>query len=142
LDGDFPSAVALLVPQIEHFVRVQLKQAGVHTLVTDDKGVETEKGLTALLDDAKSVEVFGADFRFTLKAVLTAHEGPNLRNNIAHGLASDSDLYSHSVVYVWWLALRTVMLPWAPRPDAAEPADTAEVPDDPSEHVDATASAP
>jgi hypothetical protein len=43
LDGDFVSAICVLVPQIEHAVRVQLKQAGAHTLVTDERGVETER---------------------------------------------------------------------------------------------------
>ena len=113
LDGDFVSAVCVLVPQIEHLVRVQLKQVGAHTLVTDERGVETEKGLGALLDDQKSIEVLGVDLRFELKALLTASQGPNLRNVIAHGLASDGHLMGHSVVYAWWLAVRMTVLSWA-----------------------------
>jgi hypothetical protein len=113
LDGDFVSAVCVLVPQIEHVVRVQLKQAGAHTLVTDERGVETEKGLSALLDDQKSIEVLGADLRFELKALFTASHGPNLRNVIAHGLASDAHLMGHSSIYAWWLAVWMAVLPWA-----------------------------
>lgn len=117
LDGDFVSAVCVLVPQIEQLVRVHLNQAGAHTLVTDDRGVETEKGLTALLDDQKSIEVLGVDLRFELKALFTASQGPNLRNVIAHGLASDGHLMGHSAVYAWWLALRMTVLSWATKQD-------------------------
>lgn len=113
LDGDFVSAVCVLVPQIEHFARGQMKQAGVHTLVTDERGVENEKGLSALLDDARSTEVLGPDLRFELRALLTASQGPNLRNVIAHGLASDGHLLGHAAVYAWWQALRIAVLPWA-----------------------------
>jgi hypothetical protein len=117
LDGDFVSAVCVLVPQIEHVVRVQLKQAGAHTLVTDERGVETEKGLSALLDDQKSIEVLGADLRFELKALFTASQGPNFRNVIAHGLASDGHLMGHSAVYAWWLAVRMAVFSWAAKQD-------------------------
>lgn len=113
LDGDFVSAVCVLVPQIEHVVRVLMKQAGAHTLITDERGVETEKGLGPLLDDPKSVDVLGIDLCFELKALLTAGQGPNLRNFIAHGLASDGHLMAQSAVYVWWLAVRMAVFPWA-----------------------------
>ena len=117
LDGDFVSAVCVLVPQIEHVVRIQLKQAGAHTLVTDERGVETEKGLSALLDDQKSIEVLGVDLCFELKALFTASQGPNLRNVIAHGLASDGHLMSHAAVYAWWLAVRMAVFSWATKQD-------------------------
>lgn len=117
LDGDFVSAVCVLVPQIEHVVRVQLKQAGAHTLVTDERGIETEKGLSALLDDQKSIEVLGVDLRFELKALFTASQGPNLRNVIAHGLASDGHLMGHAAVYAWWLAVRMTVFSWATKQD-------------------------
>jgi hypothetical protein len=113
LNNDFASAACILVPQIEHLVRTHLKQSGVHTLVTDDNGVETEKGLASLLEDPKTAEVLGQDLVFELQALLTQQEGTNLRNTIAHGLAADHDLFSEPSVYAWWLALRLATLPFA-----------------------------
>jgi hypothetical protein len=70
LNNDFASAACILVPQIEHFVRTHLKQNGVPTLITDDNGVETEKGLTPLLEDPQTAEVLGQDLVFELQALL------------------------------------------------------------------------
>src|SRR5690606_16211898 len=45
-DGDFVTALHLLVPQIEHMVRTHLKQAGALTTTLDAEGIETENGLS------------------------------------------------------------------------------------------------
>jgi len=113
LDNDFASAASLLVPQIEHWVRVRLKERGAHTMATDERGVESEKGLGTLLDDAKASNAVGPQLVFELKALLTDQAGPNLRNDIAHGLVDDHALSSPNTVYSWWLALKLVMLPLA-----------------------------
>ena len=113
LDNDFASAASLLVPQIEHWVRARLKERGVHTLVTDERGVETEKGLGTLLEDPQSSDAIGPQLVFELKSLLTDQAGPNLRNDIAHGLVDDQALSSSAAVYCWWLALKLVMVPLA-----------------------------
>lgn len=120
LNRDFPSAAVMLVPQLEHFVRHQLRGAGVHTKITDDLGVETEKGLTALLDEEETERVFGADLRFEFRALFTDQAGANLRNTIAHGLASDADLLGAGAAYAWWIALRFAVVPF--REEAGEAA--------------------
>lgn len=112
LNKDFASAGCVLVPQLEHFVRTQLKMKGVHTLFTDENGLETEKGLTPLLQDPKTADIFGIDLAFELKVLLTEHEGPNLRNTIAHGLASDRALLGEDCIYAWWIALQFATLPF------------------------------
>lgn len=113
LDGDFASAASLVVPQIEHWVRVRLKERGSHTMVTDERGVETENGLGTLLDDPQASDAVGLPLLFELKALLTDQVGPNLRNEIAHGLVDDQALGSPAAVAAWWLALKVVMLPLA-----------------------------
>jgi len=119
LNGDMPSAACVLVPQVEELVRQHLKGAGAHTMFVSDDGVETEKGLTTLLDDAQAADVLGSDLVFEMKALLTDQQGPNLRNNIAHGLTTDVELGGSSAAYVWWLVLRLVTLPHAQSAETA-----------------------
>jgi len=113
LNGDMLSAACVLVPQLEELVRQHLKGAGAHTMFVSDDGVETEKGLATILDDATAADVLGGDLVFEMKALLTDQQGPNLRNNIAHGLTTDIELGGSSATYAWWLALRLATLPHA-----------------------------
>ena len=57
-DQDFVTTLHLLVPQIEHMVRVYLKQAGVQT-TTEEDGTETEKGLSSLMDLSGTEQIIG-----------------------------------------------------------------------------------
>jgi len=111
MDGNYAAAVCVLVPQLEQVVRALLKRHGVHTLFVDDLGVESEKSLNALLDMAESEEIFGAGLIMEMKAMLIVQGGPNLRNDIAHGLLNDNAAWSYSALYMWWFCLRLVMHP-------------------------------
>jgi hypothetical protein len=111
MDGNYAAAVCVLVPQLEQVVRSLLKRQGVHTLFVDDLGVESEKSLNALLDMAESEEIFGAGLIMEMKAMLIVQGGPNLRNDIAHGLLNDNAAWSYSALYMWWFCLRLVMHP-------------------------------
>lgn len=105
-EGDFVSALHVGVPQIEHLVRVFLNRSGCITTTLDSNGIEAEVGLSALFGKSESETVFGEDLLFEMKGLLTDHFGPNLRNELAHGLASVHDCLSCNAVYVWWLMLR------------------------------------
>ncbi|MGY4769770.1 DUF4209 domain-containing protein (plasmid) [Kribbella sp. CWNU-51] len=112
LNDDFPSAVSVLVPQLEHAVRFRLKRVGMSTIVTDETtGVETEKGLGTLLVQEGVEQHFGGGLTLELRALLVEKEGANLRNDIAHGLLTDDASWSYSAVYCWWLLLRLVVIP-------------------------------
>ncbi len=54
-------------------------------------------------------KVFGVDLRFELKAVFTDSIGPNLRNEVAHGLLTDNAAFGTTPVYAWWMLLRWVV---------------------------------
>lgn len=127
LNGDYPSAVSLLIPQIENMLRIRLKTQGVHTLYIGDRGVESEKALGALLDMNESTTFLGPDLAFELRAVLLEQVGPNLRNELAHGLVTDGGMRSAPSVYTWWLCLRMVLMPY-PLYDADEDTDGDAVP--------------
>lgn len=131
LNGDFPSAVSVLVPQIEHALRQVLKGQGVYTLMVDDStGVESEKGLAALLAMPETADALGADLQYELSTLLIEPQGDNLRHDTAHGLLHDGQAWSAGAVYAWWLCLRLVVVPlWnmtnasTDSPDAGSAAD-------------------
>ena len=116
------------MPQIEHLVRVFLKRNDCITTTLGERGIETEIGLSALLDKSEAEIVFGEDLVFEMKGLLTDQIGPNLRNELAHGLASINDGLSFNAVYVWWLMLRIACAGSSeqdgnddlPRPDSEE----------------------
>jgi hypothetical protein len=115
-DSDYAEALHLLVPQIEHLVRMQLKAAGAITTTIDPDGIENEIGLSALVKLPQMTECFGDDLSFELTALYCDPAGPNLRNQVAHGLldfGSASSIYS---IYAWWLAFKLMFNPfWAAR---------------------------
>ena len=106
---DFATFIHLLAPQIEHMVRVPLKVAGVSTSHLDQDGIETENGLSALIDLPQTSAIFGEDLIYEIKALFCDQMGPNLRNNIAHGLLNDQEANSVDAVYAWWLGLQLVV---------------------------------
>ncbi|WP_427501801.1 DUF4209 domain-containing protein (plasmid) [Methylomonas sp. MED-D] len=111
-DRDFVSVLHLLIPQIEHMVRIHLKQAGAKTSNLDKDGIENENGLSTLMDMPEAKQVFGEDLAFELKALFCDAFGPNLRNALAHGLLEEDDCYSEFAIYAWWLGLRLIFNTW------------------------------
>ena len=107
-DRDFTVAMHLLAPQIEHMVRFHLKNAGVKTTNLDIDGIENENGLSTLMGLPETETVFGKDFSFEIKALFCDSLGPNLRNELAHGLLDDDSFQSIHAIYAWWMVLRLV----------------------------------
>jgi len=108
-DGDFISAVHILVPQLENVVRQKLKAAGVITSQLSREGIETENGLSTLMDISEAEAVLGEPLCFEIKAMFCTAAGPNLRNDLAHGLLDDESSQSIAAVYSWWFMLRLVL---------------------------------
>ena len=106
---DFMAAVHLLSPQLEHFVRMALKDNDVLTTTLDSQGIETENGLSTLLDKKEAEEIFEEDFLNELKMLMSSSKGPNLRNHIAHGLLEEWEADSDYTIYLWWRMLRMLM---------------------------------
>lgn len=111
-ERDFVTAIHLLIPQIEHMVRVHLKQAGAKTTNLDRNGVENELGLSTLMEMPEAEQVFGTDLSFELRALYCDPMGPNLRNELAHGLLDEAGCQTAYTVYAWWLALRIAFNTW------------------------------
>jgi hypothetical protein len=105
---DFIQATHILLPQFEHMVRMQLKEAGVLTTTHTD-GVDMEIGLSSLVDRPQMLEIFGEDVTFEITALMCHQQGANLRNAVAHGQADSTLCESAQAVYAWWLILRLVV---------------------------------
>ena len=105
-ERDLVSALHLLVPQVEHLVRWHLKAAGVKTTTLSLDGIETENGLSTLADLPEVSAIFGEDLAFEFKALFCDVFGPNLRNEVAHGLLDASSCQTAQTFYAWWLVLR------------------------------------
>ncbi|MBI1919577.1 MAG: DUF4209 domain-containing protein [Geobacter sp.] len=105
-DKDFATAIHLLVPQIENLVRYHLKARGIKTTNLDINGIENENGLSTLIDLPEAKEIFGDDIAFELKALYCDSLGPNLRNEVAHGLLTHDECCSTYSAYAWWLCLK------------------------------------
>lgn len=131
--GDFGVAVHLLAPSMEALVRNHLANVGERTSTISPEGNETEIGLSALMENERVVDLFGEGIVFELRALLCGPIGPNLRNNVAHGLIGDVVFYSGASVYLWWFTLKIVLMPFwnvLHNPEAAE----AREPTVPKEH--------
>ncbi len=111
-ERDFVTALHLLIPQIEHMVRVHLKQAGAKTTNLDKDGIQNENGMSALMDLPEANQVFGKDLAFELRSLFCCAFGPNLRNELAHGLLDEDACHSPFAIYAWWLALRLTFNTW------------------------------
>ena len=111
-EQDLVTALHILVPQIEHMVRCHLKQAGVQTTNIDGNGIENENGLSSLMDLPQTEKIFGEDLSFEIRALFCDSFGPNLRNELAHGLLDDRAFYSANAIYAWWLGLKLVFIPF------------------------------
>lgn len=108
-EKNFLVSTHLLIPQVEHMIRLILKQAGIQTTVLEPSGIEMEKGLSTLIDEPKLEELINKDLIHELKYLLTKSIGYNLRNNVSHGLSSPHTFESIAAVYLWWRILRLVV---------------------------------
>lgn len=101
---DFLSCIHLLVPQIEHMVRCHLKNNGISTTTFDSNKIETENGLSTLMENPKTEEIFSKDLCFEIKALFCTPFGRNIRNYLAHGLLEEYFFNTTDPIYAWWLS--------------------------------------
>ena len=104
-NGDFSTAMQLLVPQIENLVRFHMLNAG-QSMTTIDNGIENEIGLSALMERDEVEALLGREFAFEIRLLFCGPTGPNLRNAVAHGLLSDNEVSSSRALYAWWVGIR------------------------------------
>lgn len=114
--GDFIKAVHVLIPQLEHGLRVLLGRVGMIVSTIDKDGLQQELNLNNLLygqHGAKLTELLGEDLVFTLQALFVEKSGSDVRNRMVHGLMDEAEFYGPNAICSWWLITRIALL--APR---------------------------
>lgn len=141
---EWVAALHILAPQIESLVRYHLREAGVDTERIDtEHSISTETGLSTLMKSPVADEIFGPDLAWEIRALLCGPTGPNLRNLVAHGLVGFGIANGPHAIYLWWIAMQLVFIPYYNKlrsQQTAQSADDANDEDDDStdEPVDDT----
>jgi hypothetical protein len=107
--GDMVGALHILLPQFEHLVRQLLKEEDTFTTHHNTDGNELEVGLSSLVEREEMEDVFGYGLTLAIHALMCDRAGPNLRNDVAHGLAGPEVFESATALYTWWLILQLVV---------------------------------
>lgn len=132
-DDDFTTATHLLVPQLEHALRMLLRSAGQTAVSMDRHGQQEDWNLNHILlreGRATTESILGEDAVFDLAALLVDRGGMNLRNGVSHGLVDDGGLEEGLSRYLFWISLRLCLFPLIAqvekvRRDQAEVTETA-----------------
>ncbi|AKL93087.1 DUF4209 domain-containing protein [Staphylococcus capitis] len=105
LEGDYMSAIHILVPQFESTIRRMFSNAGYST--TSIKKGNSQQEITfnefLLRDDIKLA--LGDDVHKLIKFVMVEQSGLNLRNDIAHGLIEFSNINYEICILIIYLFL-------------------------------------
>jgi hypothetical protein len=112
--GDVPTALHLLIPQLEHALRTQVRLNGHPATTMNPAGEQEDWTLSNLLQSehrGRVESIIGEDTAFDLRTLMVEKEGPNLRNRMFHGLLADGALRDGCSRYLFWLCVRLCMLP-------------------------------
>ena len=113
LQGDFRSAIHLLVPQLEPCLRHLLRTAGHDPGTEFDDLTEEDIGLPAILTRFRDKLEMILPRGLVLELELLFHHrgGSALRHGVAHGRVSDGGCFSSDAIYACWFFFRLVGLP-------------------------------
>lgn len=105
--GEMVDAMHILMPQFEHIVRHVLQGAEALTAHHKD-GLDMEVALASLIDRPQMAEEFGDGLKLAIHAIMCDRAGPNLRNDVAHGLVNEEACESAHALYAWWMVLQLI----------------------------------
>ena len=116
LNGDFASALHILVPQLENSLRHVLKLAGQDPSAIQSDMTQKDRSLSVMLTkDRDALErVFGEAIVYEIENLFDVRCGPAIRHRLAHGLISDSECHGPDSVYACWFIFRLCCLPLGP----------------------------
>lgn len=111
--GDFISAVHLLVPQLENSVRHVLSEGGEETSRILNDMTQESRSLPSMLDNCRETleGIFSPAMVFDMDNVFVFKGGPKIRHSVAHGLISGAECSSADAIYACWFIYRLCCLP-------------------------------
>ncbi|MCF7812452.1 DUF4209 domain-containing protein [Candidatus Gracilibacteria bacterium] len=106
----------ILLIEFEDSMRFLLEKRGILTSNIKNDFTQDERGTSYFFTDCEDVliEIFGKDTFYELKVLISKDNngnGFNLRNLIAHGLMTQNELYTDTIVYFWWLIFKLICIP-------------------------------
>ena len=116
LNGDFASALHILVPQLENSLRHVLKLAGQDPSAIQSDMTQEDRSLSVMLDkDRDALErVLGDAIVCEIENLFDVRSGPAIRHRLAHGLISGPECHGPDSVYACWFVFRLCCLPLGP----------------------------
>ncbi len=116
LQGDYRSAVHLLIPQLEPSLRYVLRLAGHDPAIEFDDMTEEDVGLPALLGRLRPQleECIPAEVMLELDLLFHNRPGSALRHSLAHGLLGAGGCFSTDAIYACWLLYQLTCAPLLP----------------------------
>ncbi|MET3232606.1 UNVERIFIED_ORG: hypothetical protein ABIC54_004811 [Burkholderia sp. 1263] len=111
--GDFASAVHLLVPQIENSMRYVLLNGNDDSSKMSPELVQEDRTLGTLLEKnrAEVEKHFGPNLANDMEMLFTYKLGPALRHELAHGKLYDGACFSANAIYACWLVYHITVAP-------------------------------
>lgn len=103
--GEWSEAMHLLMPQVENAIRCLAEDCDIVTYKTQPTGIEECKSLTTILSSPELREYLEDDLIFNMEVFYTSEYGFGMRDQISHGLLSDSELNSYNSMAVWCFTL-------------------------------------
>ena len=111
--GDYASAVYILLPQLENSLRHVLLNHRWDTSKLKPDLLQEDRSLSGLLESVhpQLTTIFGEDLVFEIDMLFNYKAGPALRHELAHGKMAAGDCYSATAVYACWLIYKLTCLP-------------------------------
>lgn len=115
--GDFISAAALLIPQLENSIRYVLKNSNVLSAKMMNDLTQDDRSLSSLLENMRDEmeQIFGSDLVHEIDLLFNFRPGPALRHQAAHGKMTDHQSYGYDAVYACWLIYQITVMPLLPQ---------------------------
>ena len=114
LNGDFVSALHILVPQLENSLRQVLKMAGWDPSTIKDNSTQEDRSLSEMLKpnkDKNALEyMFGTAIVYEIENLFLLRCGPMIRHRLVHGSFSASAFDSPDAIYASWFVFRLCCL--------------------------------
>jgi hypothetical protein len=111
--GDYLSAVHLLLPQMEGSVRHVLTQASHPATIIQSDMTQEDRSMSAIFETMRPalLQVFGEPYVLEIDTLFLDRRGPALRHVIGHGKLAAAQCYGGDAIYGCWLIWRLACEP-------------------------------